>query len=355
MRKFIKKTVLLLNILSIFLLLLSWVAQFANPEYLWIIALLGLIYPFLLIVNLLFAFFWIYRGSWFFLLSLLGILLTWTALVNTFQLNFSNEVFVGGGQLKVQTYNVRYFNQYNWIDEDVRTKMIKFINEGDHDVICLQEYWDGNGSNQVKQSIASLNKGRYKHLEYKSRNSHYGLLTLSKYPIKNRDVIHFKNSANMAIQTDIETPSGKVRVFNVHLQSIQIDPLKYTILDSIAGNEESVKEAQDLMGLLKNAFKKRAKQAQEVREAIINSPYPVLVCGDFNDTPVSYAYKTVRGDLKDCFTEAGNGISRTYHGKAPNFRIDFIFCDPAYHVEDYTVNKINYSDHYPVESVIHMN
>jgi len=78
----------------------------------------------------------------------------------------------------------------------------------------------------------------------------------------------------------------------------------------------------------------------------------VIVCGDFNDTPVSYAYRKVRGNLKDAFIESGWGTSNTYNGELPSFRIDYILCDHKFTAQNYHRDRVYYSDHFPIQCQI---
>ncbi|MDO9612922.1 MAG: endonuclease/exonuclease/phosphatase family protein, partial [Bacteroidota bacterium] len=104
-----------------------------------------------------------------------------------------------------------------------------------------------------------------------------------------------------------------------------------------------------VLGLkFKDALIKRAEQAATLRQSISESPYPVIVCGDFNDTPVSFTYRTVKGDLKDSFTQSGKGTANTYNGKLPSFRIDYILYSPNFTSFNFKVSNLNHSDHFPI-------
>jgi endonuclease/exonuclease/phosphatase family metal-dependent hydrolase len=89
-----------------------------------------------------------------------------------------------------------------------------------------------------------------------------------------------------------------------------------------------------------------------VRELLEKSPYPLIVCGDFNDSPASYSYYTIKGKLKDSFKESGFGMSRTYIGKMPSFRIDYILHDAKWQSFDYKTNRLNFSDHKMISCTI---
>ena len=107
-----------------------------------------------------------------------------------------------------------------------------------------------------------------------------------------------------------------------------------------------------IVAKLKYAFKERAKQAEHLREQMESSPYKLIVCGDFNDSPMSYSYRTIRRNLKDAFMESGYGMSRTYIGKMPSFRIDYILHDKTWNSFNYRTNKLNFSDHKMISCTI---
>jgi endonuclease/exonuclease/phosphatase family metal-dependent hydrolase len=161
--------------------------------------------------------------------------------------------------------------------------------------------------------------------------------------------IRFEKSRNMTIYTDVKIDGDTVRIFNVHLQSYLIDPSKYSIIDSPGIDEEKdLKEVREMGSKFKKAFQLRAEMVRKIRKYMDDSPYPVIVCGDFNDTPVSYSYQKLREGLKDAFVCSGQGIGQTYIGKLPSFRIDNIFHSNSFESFDFKTYNIRMSDHLPV-------
>ena len=154
----------------------------------------------------------------------------------------------------------------------------------------------------------------------------------------------------MIIYTDMLIDSDTVRVYNCHLQSYRLRPKEINSIDSMnfENNPENKARIKELSIKFKDAIIKRAEQAATLREHLNQCPYPVIVCGDFNDTPVSFTYRTVRGDLKDSFTESGKGTANTYNGKLPSFRIDYILYSPKFTSYNFEVSTLNHSDHYPI-------
>ena len=256
------------------------------------------------------------------------------------------------------SYNVRAFNIYNWLtDPNTNKGIFNFIRSEHPDIICLQEFFTHEKSRLNPSRYYKLfEETPYQHVEYSYKNSSntgFGIATFSKYRIIEKGSISFEKSANLAIFSDILFHNDTLRIVNVHLQSVNLKANNYAFLDSLKlrYDEQNFKEFQDLSLKLKAAFIKRSKQAELVSEIIKRSPHPVIICGDLNDTPVSYSYREIKGGLKDAWTEAGTGFGNTYLGKFP-FRIDYIFYDKKLKAIDYERVKTRLSDHYPVMAKI---
>jgi endonuclease/exonuclease/phosphatase family metal-dependent hydrolase len=110
--------------------------------------------------------------------------------------------------------------------------------------------------------------------------------------------------------------------------------------------------SRKIFGKMRSAYIKRAEQVRSVRLEIDRSPYPVILCGDFNDTPASYVYHKIEQKLEDSFVEAGNGTGSSYAGILPAFRIDYIFHDTSFTAHNYKTLDANFSDHYPITTLL---
>ncbi len=258
--------------------------------------------------------------------------------------------------LKVMSYNTRMFDYYNHSGiEGAPDEVFKFILQQNPDVVCFQEYFTSLKKNEYTptQIIARFRQYGYRHIEYlkpRTGNTGYGLATFSKYPITNTGAIRFEKSNNQAIYSDIDVNGTKVRVFNNHLESIGFKDGDLSVLDTLdfRMNEYQRRGLRNISQKLTRAFAMRSNQAEALARHISNSPYPVIVCGDFNDTPVSYVYRTMRGSMKDAFREAGVGFGGTYNGRLPSFRIDYIFYSPQFQAYNFKRFPIKYSDHFPI-------
>jgi len=361
LKKFLHKFLLVINYLVIFLLLLSYLSVYISPESFWPLAFLGLAYPVLIILIFIFIVYWLIRKKIkYLLISFLAVVIGWTHLSNTIQIS-GRSMDAGADSLpviKTMSYNVRVFDLYNWAgNKESHNRIFDFIVDESADIICFQEfYFDEKGEFSTIDTLVKIQKAKNYHIKYTEHAAdryHFGAATFSAFPVINRGDVHLEETNNICMFTDLDLGYDTIRIYNCHLESIRFQPANYEFLDSIKlkFEEKQINEARDIMRKMKNAYIKRAGQAELIAEHISNSPYPVIVCGDFNDTHMSYAYHRISKNLEDAFVESGSGTGNTYTGKFPSFRIDFILHGKDMKSYDYTTTKIRYSDHYPLTCI----
>ncbi len=355
---FLTKLILFVNFIFIFSLGLSYLSPFTNPETTTIPALLAIIYPILLVCNSIFVVFWIIRLKYFFLFSFIAIIAGYSLFFKVFA--FSSEKPVGTYKqaMKVLSYNVRLFDQFKWTGNQnyfTRNSVFEFVHSEQADIVCFQEFFHGNEKSfPTIEPFLEKSETKNYHVDYvltRGTNRHYGLATFTKYPIVNKGNIRFENStANSGIYTDIVFKKDTVRVFNVHLESIKLSKADHQLVSDVidpgAVNRKS--NFSIIINKFSKATIKRAMQADIVNAYIAKSPYPVIVCGDFNDTPLSYVYRTVSKDLNDVFLEIGSGFGASYADDIPFLRIDYILYSDAFEPYRFNKHEVNYSDHYPI-------
>ncbi len=326
------------------MLLLAYLAPYVPPDYFWPISFFGLAFAFLTYVNITFLLIWALQRSKRLLLPLIVLLIGYYPIGNTFQLFPKSSTNQTG--IDVLSYNVHGFRSVQLAKKPTYSGIMGYVESTASEIICLQEFNVGatgkKGLEGIKFDLPSI---KYYHDEPN------GLVTFSKYPILDKGEIRFSGSSNLVIFSNIKISDKlTIRVYNCHLQSYSIDPEDYNIADpsEFEPDSQEIARARKISFKLKSGFILRASQSRKLADHIRKSPYPVIVCGDFNDTPVSFTYRKVRGELKDAFVESGWGVSNTYNGKLPSFRIDYIFTDKMFLPVKYVRDKVDFSDHYPI-------
>lgn len=362
--KWIKYTVLATNIVAILLLFLSVSAWYIVPSKVTFIAYLGLGFPFVLAVNVAYMLLWVIFWRWRYAIVQFVVLASCWIPINTyFPIHFQTKE-VPDKAIKVLTYNVRGFN---WLTGKAARKnpMIEYIAESGADIICLQEF--AVSTRKDKKGIiteSELNK-ILKDYPYRSierlgdRNGHtaYGIACYSKYPINKSALLPLNSTYNGAAIYEMEIKKKLVTFVNAHLESNRINgedkKLYSDFLKNSPDRETFDAVANNIQERLGVAFKSREEQANVISQYIAKQgTIATIVCGDFNDTPISYAYHRIKGDMIDSYASTGLGQGITFHENRFWFRIDFIMHSLAFESYNCTVGDVKYSDHYPVWSYL---
>lgn len=347
LRKIAKATLRPISILCAAGLLLAYLSTFVSPADVWFLAFFGLFYQVLLIANLVLGILWLcFRKKFAFIHF--GVILIGVSYIGAFVQLGKPSLSSDERVLKLITYNVHIFNSHN--EQNTYREIADFLNRENADIICLQEFYIHEGKMGSDAAFAKLLNGRYyRHVFYNivKKKTKFGLAIFSRYPIIGKGEFSFARSTNAAMFVDIDVAGKPLRVYNNHLQSTKFNISKS--LSRFAKEDERIDELVDASSIIKSAFIKRADQVDTISQSISRSPYAVIVCGDFNDTPVSYAYRKMKSGLEDSFIAAGRGVPSTYRGFIPSFRIDYIFYDKSLKAVDYQVAaEEEHSDHYPV-------
>lgn len=328
---FINKVIFFFNSIVAALLLLSYILPFVPPKTFPLIAVLSLGVPLLILINILFALYWIFKLKKQVLLSATILFIGYLSFGSIYRFSSSHAANTESS-FSVMNYNVRLFNLYNWIDEDhVENSIENLIKTEAPDVLSMQEY------HPHKNVDLSFYKHKFEDLS--GNRTKYGQVIFSKFPIVNSGSIEFPDTANNAIFADVVKGNDTIRVYNLHLQSMHID-----------ANVESLKneDSERLFKRVGNTFKMQQFQAELFLGHKKQCPYKMIICGDFNNTAFSYVYKEIKGDLNDTYKEAGAGFGSTYDFKFFPIRIDFIFTDPDFKVDRLKTFEDKFSDHYPI-------
>ncbi|MBC7450047.1 MAG: endonuclease/exonuclease/phosphatase family protein [Cytophagales bacterium] len=322
------------------------------PRDFWYSAFLILFIPIIILVQFILFVYWSFRRKILFLLPLFLLLINWKYIKRTVTFSSENS---SQTEFSVMSYNVRVFNVYpQYADKYFASsrKIIDVIKKSEADVICLQEFYN-DSKDTLFNTVKRISK-KYPYYYYNDTYTNhtgatFGMAIFSKYPIVAKDrVIFNERSNNQILYADIKMPQSTVRVYNMHLQSMNINDEE--IVDSQFDKEYKNKMMQALLKY-KNGTISRSKQVDKLVKHVHSSPYKVLVCGDLNDPPYSYTYEQLSEILNNAFEEKGSGFGFSFNGKLPFLRIDHQFCDPNLGVTFFeTQSTISYTDHFPIKA-----
>ncbi|MFA6484542.1 MAG: endonuclease/exonuclease/phosphatase family protein, partial [Bacteroidales bacterium] len=302
-----------------------------------------------------FVFIFLFLRNKAIVLPILMIILGWGSITHTFQL------FGGSGsepgkkqQIRVMTYNVRLFDiAHYWSGQkDQSEGVFSYIDLLQPDILCFQEFaLQDPGKFSLEFIKTRLSALPYSVVEYNftSQNRKHGLAIFSKFPIIQSGHEHFQDTKNMMLYTDIQVNNDTIRVYNNHLESIHFDRDEFQWIDTTTNKTRIPRDKiTEIVNRMKSAYIKRASQADIVRKNIDGSPYKVIVCGDFNDTPVSYTTHRIGGNLYDSFRSGGRWLGITFPNVKAPLRIDYILHSRKMVSSDYRIGKVKFSDHLPV-------
>ena len=361
-RRVTKKFFIISNIVLAVLFLLGCYGGWSDPKTWWPLGFLTLSAFYFLLLLILFILFWVFIKPRWSLISIVVILCTYKPITNIIPLRFSSsfEKQKQPGALRIMSWNVEHFDILEHKKHpEKKQEMLQLINENQPDIACCQEMVGSDNVPKAINYIPDIMQAEgftdY-HYSFNPKldfdgNHHFGIIIFSKYPIINKQTVSFyPNDYNSIFQfADIVKGEDTIRIFNIHLQSLKFNAanLEYIEKPTIT-DEADLKKSKSLISKLKKGFLKRKVQAERIREEMDKSPYPVIVCGDFNDVPNSYAYNTIGKGMKNAFAEKGSGIGRTFSGISLTLRIDNIFVADKFSVEQFLRIPKKLSDHFPL-------
>jgi len=354
MHKALRRIFLLIYAVTVLPLAACYLSQWISPDTFWPLAFFGLLFPALIVMQFVFIVLFLFLRSKVIVLPVIMIVLGWSSITHTFQISRSpGDVSANENRIRVMTYNVRLFDIANWSGLKNQSAGIFFyISDLKPDILCFQEFAlqdPGKFSVEfIKNQLAYL---PHLAIEYNftSQNRKHGLAIFSRYPIIRSGHEHFEDTKNMMLYADILIEKDTVRVFNNHLESIHFDRDEFQWIDTTTNKTRIPRDKiTEIVNLMKSAYIKRATQADIVRKNIDSSPYKVIVCGDFNDIPVSYATHKIGSNLYDSFRSGGRWLGITFPNIRAPLRIDYILHSKELVSSGYQIGKVNFSDHRPV-------
>jgi endonuclease/exonuclease/phosphatase family metal-dependent hydrolase len=348
-----------ISFIALFCLLLSAFSDRISPETNYLITYFGLFFPFILAFNLLLFILCILLRKWKHVILTFIVFLICLGSIHTYFPVHRKTKNVPENCIKILTYNVMRFHHLHTHTPQKPNPIIQYIIDCDADIVCLQEYAYATHDKKALSNtdiVKALKGTPYNYFQqiktlYAGRQN-YGLAIFSKYPILSVEKAPYTSEYNGTFVAELDVNGKRVTIINNHLESNRLsedERTGYVDMTNDINTEKIEAFTHTMHKRLTPAYKKRARQAELIAQIIEENKNPyIIVCGDFNDTPLSYTRHKIKGDLQDAFVESGNGMGITYNLHRFLFRIDYIFHSKNIKAYNCTVGKLKDSDHYPV-------
>ncbi len=330
------KFILFFNWIAVLLLLVSFILPYLPPKSFPIISLLSLGVSPLIVINFIFLFYWLILVKRQLLLSAIVLTISFFHFNSFYEISSEADQEDYTNSLRVLSFNVRLFNAYEK-DQSINTgeMMANLLTAENPDVVFLQEYYVPN-----KVDFSAF---KYNYIHFRYSKSQLGHAIFSKYPIINTGAFNFENTSNNILYANVVKGGDTIRVYNLHLQSLNIIP------ENIIEGKENEKL---WLKRISNAFQEQQSQIAILIEHKNKSPYPVILVGDFNNTPFSYTYQKLQENMNDGFVKRGNGLGTTFLFEKYPMRIDFMFADKTLDFVRFENVSKTFSDHFPISAII---
>ena len=364
-RSFTKGLLYFLNGCAVTALIASYLSCWISPATFWPLAFFGLAYPFLLLINLFFVLFWLVAWKKFALVSLAVILVGYNHVIDLVPARFRAKEATADSGIRLVSYNVHslYGNPVTRKVKKTRSLVTEFLASRDADIVCVQEFFAiGEDFNETLLKFASSIRLEHftfhNYQEFANKKKINAIATFSRYPIIREGHLGLPGQWVFAVYSDLVIGHETVRLYNVHLQSIRFGQEDYSFYSHLTDPDREKplllgEGSKRMLWKLRKAFIQRAAQVDLLKKHMASSPYPVILAGDFNDTPTSYTYNKLSSGLGDSFVECGSGLlNNTYAGQLPSFRIDYILHSGHFRAIAYMRPAIDLSDHYPITATL---
>ena len=348
-------------LLALLLLFSAFSPSFIQPVKYPLLSLAGFVFPFLALANLfLLLFFLLARMFKHALVPLAALVICYSQLSTYMPFNSTIKDKPEGG-LKVLSYNTMSFG--NMEKHDGKNAVLDYLNASEADIICLQEHTVSGSNKHVTQKDVDKVLSAYPYRAGKTADGKKPLPSMavySKLPVLKTERIDMESGSNGAMAYQLKWGQDTLLLINCHLESNKLTSHDKEMYEQMIEKheKEQVKEGMKvLVKKLAEAAAIRAPQADSIVSYLHRHPYKyIMVCGDFNDTPISYTHHTLTRYLDDAFTESGRGLGISYHKNKFLFRIDNILVSPQLTAKNCTVDtSIDASDHYPIWAYVEKN
>ncbi len=339
------------NVVTIILMLIAGYSDHLSPVDHPYLACAGMVFPIFLVVNLAFVPLWVLLSWRRLLVPVIGLALAYVPIRIYIPLHGHAEI--PKDAITIVSYNVCSYGG-NFIYENGLDSICSYLSKYHPDILCVQEDRDLKREEVIEKIGAMF---AYNDTTVISEKAFAGINVLgfySRYPILRKEIINYESKTNGSVAYFIKMDTDTVIIINNHLESSHLstkDRDRYTdMIEGEMGKDTIKSETGQLIRKLTEGMKARAGHVEIIHEYIeSHRDYPIIVCGDFNDTPISYARHTMAKGLTDCYVESGRGMGISFNRKGFAFRIDHMMCSSEFTPVACKIdNKMNVSDHYPM-------
>ncbi|MFQ9210797.1 MAG: endonuclease/exonuclease/phosphatase family protein [Alistipes finegoldii] len=350
LRRLLDLLMTLLTAVTAVTMVVTFFVPYVDPGRVWFFPVLGLAAPAVYVVTVVLALYWIIR--WRLVRAGIMVALVVVGLFKVslfyrpeFRRNYGDERY-DRRAFKVMTYNVRGFYGENGLSSvgDV----LQLIGDHNPDIICLQEFnAAGRAVRRVRIAGREVRKRRFRTYA----GARFALRRAAGDPEQiPHPALRRRAAPGTSVWADLLIGDDTIRVFNNHLRSTAIKAADNDYLTSRGFLSDTAREdkLRSMAGRFRENSVLRAAQVDSIAVVVEAWRSRCIVCGDFNDTPMSYVYRTMAKGLNDAFSQCGSGYSHTFRGFFNTLRIDYVLSSEGFDALSYEVPTVDYSDHHPV-------
>lgn len=347
-------------ILVIALLLSTWLPKL-SPHSLWVSGFAGLFFPILCVLCLIYIPIWLFYKKPYYWLSIAGILLCINAIRHSFGTNFLSPAANKqvDSHFTLMSFNTSSMGLKSYsADQSLSKEIDSVLKVASPDILCLQEFYTNDNPKLVDNLNHIRQNLNYPHFYFTCDKTqwntwHFGIALFSRYPVIDARKIPCgyspAGSGSSFLQADMLIGKDTVRIITAQLQSYMFNGNDYNHLDNLKSKASfSLSGLGQVIKKMRRTFNSRATQAEALSRLVSESPYATVICGDFNDTPVSYTYNTLSRNLKDAFLESNWGLGRTLSFLSPTLRIDYILTQDNFEVNGFQIYNHPFFEHFPI-------
>ncbi len=338
--KLLRRIMIVINAMLILSLILGFLRQYVNPDQAGFLTIFSLLYPYIVIaLSLTMVVLIVLQSRWLWA-SLLALVFTSGSTIRQIGFHIQPDLPVDSTIYTFSTQNVK--NNFWHNKQDQRSAFIKSFKRKNSTFLVVQEISD----DQI-QKVAKLLDYPFGSHEYSEvRNS--SLAIFSQYKITALKPIANTEGTPIALVADVQLPEGKIRIINIHLHTNAVTVRAGKFSPESFSKREGLRSFNDMLNAYNENAMLRLDEIALIYQKIKESPYPVIIAGDANDTPYSPVYRKLKGELQNSFVKGGFGFAQTYNGLILPLKIDHVFMDESFFIYHTLIEKIEYSDHNPI-------